>query len=282
MVIDTFSLLHPNSFYAEAIDNYTFDILHGKIQLVHADVYVSPNGNNSNSGLTPTEPLKTIHQAFGVIIADSLNQHTIHLLQGTYSPSRNGEFMPVNLIDYVNVSGESPNTVIIYAEGSSGVMQIQRKKYSHISGFTLRGGNTMYGGGLFCINSNPWLNNISIMNNTAIGGGWYTGYGGGMYLVNSNPILEDMVIAGNSAFLGGGLYCSNSNPTLSNVKLNDNSAMEGNGGGVYFESSNSTLNNVSISGNSAYAGAGIYCTYSNPELQDAIISGNTAQNGGGM
>jgi hypothetical protein len=59
-----------------------------------ADLYVSPNGDNANSGLTAEDPLKTIHYAFTKTVSSPMPQ-TVHLLNGTYSPSTNGDYFPV-------------------------------------------------------------------------------------------------------------------------------------------------------------------------------------------
>lgn len=107
VVTDTFTVLNPTSFHVDPIANFTFDILHGLYQQTNANLYVSPNGDNSNSGLIPAEPLKTIYHAFVIILSDSLHQHTIHLLNGNYSPSTNNEVFPLNIPDYISLSGES-------------------------------------------------------------------------------------------------------------------------------------------------------------------------------
>ncbi|GAB1468713.1 hypothetical protein MASR2M64_14590 [Candidatus Cloacimonadota bacterium] len=70
----------------------------------YADFYVSPYGNDNNSGLTPDAPLKTIALALIKIKADSLHQHTIHLANGEYGEEQN---FPLNLRSYVSIEGES-------------------------------------------------------------------------------------------------------------------------------------------------------------------------------
>ena len=59
VVVDTPSRCYlPNLIYAYPMQNFTFDILHGKIQQVNADLYISPEGDNSNSGLSEDDPFK--------------------------------------------------------------------------------------------------------------------------------------------------------------------------------------------------------------------------------
>ncbi len=70
----------------------------------YADFYVSPNGDDNNSGLSPDAPLKTIALALIKIMADSLHQQTIHLANGVYAEEQN---FPLNLRSYVSIVGES-------------------------------------------------------------------------------------------------------------------------------------------------------------------------------
>jgi len=87
VIVDTFTVSNPTDFHAAPIENFTFDILQGLQDQINADLYVSPSGLNTNTGLTIDNPLQTIQYACSVIFADSLNHHTIHLAEGTYSPS---------------------------------------------------------------------------------------------------------------------------------------------------------------------------------------------------
>ena len=124
VIVDTFTVINPTEFHAAPRENFTFDILHGLQDQVNADLYVSPEGDNDNNGLTIDAPLQTIQYACSVILADSLNPHTIHLAEGIYSPSINGEFFPINIPDYVTLSGISERGVILDAEGVAAVIML--------------------------------------------------------------------------------------------------------------------------------------------------------------
>lgn len=60
IIVDTFTVLNPTDLQAYPIEEYSFDILNSVYEQVNADLYVSPGGNNSNTGLNPDNPLKTI------------------------------------------------------------------------------------------------------------------------------------------------------------------------------------------------------------------------------
>ena len=276
VVLDTFSVLHPTQFFASPLSNFIFDVLNGKIEQVDADLYVSPDGDNANSGLTANDPLKTIRFAMIRMLADSLHPHTVHLLDGTYSPSGNGDIFPVYVTDYVKLLGSSSSDVILDAEGLSGVVEMRNNTGSGLSNLTISGGSAEYGGGIYLEYSSPALDNLEIINNVATGE--YNANGGGIYCRNSSPLIENSTISSNQAInSGGGIYCeSYSNAIIRNVTFSTNSAF--NGGGIYLSyDSNPVIEHVNLSENSAYSGGGMYCTnYTNPTLNNLNISNNSA------
>ena len=126
IVVDTFTVFQPD-FYFIKIDSsedfvpnsITYDIQHAKIEQIDADLYVSPDGDDANSGLTEDEPLKTIAYALSKIKADSLNPHTIHIANGVYSPSLNGQYFPLHMKSYVSLIGESMENTVLDGDGFS-------------------------------------------------------------------------------------------------------------------------------------------------------------------
>ncbi len=125
LVVDTFTVLNPDHFYISSINPYgyqqhdiTTDILHGKIEAVNADLYVSPGGSNNNSGLIPEDPLQSISFAMSKIIPDSLHPNTIHLADGIYSPSLTGEKFPLGFRSYITLQGENMENTILDGENT--------------------------------------------------------------------------------------------------------------------------------------------------------------------
>ena len=121
--VDTFTVINPDFHFAHSndnlgfpVDDINFYIENAKIDPVDADLYVSPAGNDSNSGLTPDEPLKTIWYAYKKICPDSINPNTIYLLPGTYSSSTNAELFPMSARSYVSLIGDSCQNTILDAE----------------------------------------------------------------------------------------------------------------------------------------------------------------------
>ena len=121
VIVDTFTVAEPDIYFVQMyhyqnIYPYTFDILNYILEPVDHDLYVSPDGDDSNSGLSSAEPMKTINLAVRKIASDSLNPRTIHLAAGTYNISDNQQQFAFGCKAYVNIIGEDVNTTIIDAE----------------------------------------------------------------------------------------------------------------------------------------------------------------------
>jgi len=115
VIVDTFTVMESDSYFAHSQpeNNFTFDILHSKIEPVNQDLYVSPEGDNNNSGLSPSEPLQTISYALTKITSDSTHPNTIHLANGIYSSSLTNEIFPLNCRRYVSIIGEVEDLTIL-------------------------------------------------------------------------------------------------------------------------------------------------------------------------
>ena len=196
------------------------------------------------------------------------------------------------------IDGDSLDSVVTFESGED--------SFSILTGFKITNGDAYYGGGIYCNNSSPSLDNLIIASNSAfLGGGIYfynnsnpnldnvminsnlAEYrGGGICCRNSNPSLDNVIIVSNSANYGGGISClDNSNPSLDNVMIDSNLA-EYRGGGIYCSNSSPSLEYVAITNNSSTnlggGGGGIYCSFSSPSLQNVTITGNSAGRGGGI
>ena len=270
VVVDTFTVMNPMDCHAHPINNFTFDILNAIIEQVEADLYVNPNGDNNNTGLSPDEPLQTITFAITKTYADSFHPHTIYLAEGTYSPSTNGESYPLNCISYISISGTSEETTILDAEGESRVINCYYGNNFNIEKMMVQNGVTSSnGGGIYCYYSSPILQNVTISGNFA----WH--YGGGIYCWNSSAILSNVTISGNHAFFndGGGIYCYGGSPTFVNVTISGNwgGGPIPRGGGIALAHSSPILTNVTISGNYASHGSNIFLFGSCPILVNTIL-----------
>ena len=272
VIVDTFTILQPDDYFAYPIDNFTFDILNAKVEQINQDLYVSPDGSDENSGLTVDDPLLTVNYALTKILPDSTNPLTIHLSNGTYSPSVTSEIFPSYCRSYVSLLGEDEAFTILDGEGMSNIIFCYNDNNFSIENMTIQNGNAFEGGGIYCIGGSPSLNNVTITGNSA---GYYDG--GISCRNNSNPSLVNVTITGNSANSGGGICCITSSSSLVDVTITGNITTNY-GGGIYCYQSNPCLVNVTITGNSASYGGGIYSyEASSPSLTNCIVWNDSPQ-----
>ena len=116
IIVDTFTVADPNYFFIASFAEYSFSCLNHKIEEIDQDLYVAPDGDNTNSGLTPTDPLQTIAWAQTLIKRNDEDPHTIHLAPGIYSPSLNNQLFPVGIKHGTKYIGTSPEESILDAE----------------------------------------------------------------------------------------------------------------------------------------------------------------------
>jgi len=213
---DTFTVINPTNYHVSRLNK--FNILHGKIQQSNTDLYINLSGSDENSGESPDKPLRTISYALSKIYADSLNPHSIYISAGVYTRSQ-GEYFPLNVVDYASLKGVSADSVILDAEGITGVLSFSSAFGNYIEDLTITRGYRYEGGGIYCENSSPSLIKIAITGNTAMS------CGGGMACSEySYPVLENCTISNNQAEggMGGGIYMLQSCASLVNTILWDN------------------------------------------------------------
>ncbi|MCF7912761.1 MAG: right-handed parallel beta-helix repeat-containing protein [Candidatus Cloacimonetes bacterium] len=233
IAVDTFTVLEPSSYHITDLNAIDISIQTGLIEQVNADLYVSPDGDDMNSGLTAEEPFRTITHACNCLLPQDNEPRTIHLAEGTYSYQSNRERFPVSLPDNVILEGESQQNVILDAAGSNSVMTFYNTNNCQVSSMILQGGYAEQGGGVYLENSSPVFREVTIRNNIA------TESGGGIYCDEmSSPHLEKVTIVNNSCSEnGGGIACdSQCYPLLINVTMADNQAEMG--GGIYCDVEN--------------------------------------------
>jgi len=203
IIVDTFTVINPTDHYASPIDQFYFSIIHGKQDsLVNADLYVSVDGDNSNSGLSADEPLKNIKLALSKIYADSTHNNKIFLSPGVYSHYTNGENFPLEMTSYVTMTGSNPEEVILDADTLSSIINFINVPHGQIYNMTLQNGEATRGGGIYIRNSNPIIRNVILRYNHAEeGGAIYSGN-------NSHPMIINSTFHHNSSSDdGGALYC---------------------------------------------------------------------------
>ena len=308
LFLDSFTVNNPNGYYVYALDILSFDIKQSKIPPKKYNLFVSPDGDNSNSGDSFKTPLKNIYYALSVIQADENNPLTIYLDSGTYNQESNNEKYPLIMSSHISIVGKNEDETILDGNSESRIIEMHNSKNTQLKSLKIKNGYLEYseGSGIKCYDSSASLSYLKIENNIA------AGYGGGIYSELCELELSNILIANNQSYLSGsGIYCSQSEMLLSNVNIFNNSPKSGglggglyvthksklyfsdgtikgntssfDGGGIYLSSSSATFTNTVISENmSGNHGGGIYCQYkSTLNLADVTISKNTAEDFGG-
>ncbi len=153
---------------------------------------------------------------------------TVLVAPGTYSPSTNGESFPLRPRSGVTLtSSVGAASTILDAEGTAGVVSCTDcSATTTISGFTITGGNTDEGGGVF--------------------------------LRDASPDIEWCLIVGNTATSGGGIFINGSSePHVYRCTLFENEAPEGSGITHRGGGDVSVRETIIVGGG---PGAAVYCT----------------------
>ncbi|MDZ4121483.1 MAG: hypothetical protein U1C33_03630, partial [Candidatus Cloacimonadaceae bacterium] len=121
--LDMFTVPIPTTYYAlpsrsSGSNEYQllFDIQRAHHEEISSDLYVSPEGDDTNDGLSPATALMTIKTAIYRIASDSWNPKTVHILPGTYSRTVNQQLFPISLKQFVNVVGAGIDETQIIGE----------------------------------------------------------------------------------------------------------------------------------------------------------------------
>ena len=115
----------------------------GAISQVDHDLWVSPQGDNANSGTSAQTPLRNISYALALIKPVGNVARTVHVMPGVYSWSQTGEALPLQPKSYVNLIGEDMHSVILDGEQySSYIIGNRAQDYLTIKNFTLVNGRS--------------------------------------------------------------------------------------------------------------------------------------------
>ncbi len=184
LFLDTSTVNYYDPYYLASIDylygypqnDILLDARYAILETDTSDLYVSPSGDNSNSGTSLSEPLKNIWYAFLKAAPGPANRQNIFLMPGIYSKSTNNEWLPIGCRDYTNLIGISPDSTIIDAENlgchfySKALTQdFNLENISLINGDGDTVNYMMETGSIFLLhNRNVVIKNVSFRNNKNI------------------------------------------------------------------------------------------------------------------
>ncbi len=212
----------------------------------------------------------------------SVNADTVLVQPGTYfeNINYNGKLITVaslflttqdtTYISQTIIDGNHNGSVVTFCSGEDST--------AVLSGFSITNGHNGGGGGIFIINSNPIIIDVTISNNEA------SLFGGGICCRISSSSLVNVTISGNTtSCAGGGLSVLNSDIDIINCSISDNHADSDGGGVAVLFNAEVNLTNCTISGNcSDDNGGGIAFAGSGITVINSIVEGNEAASGAGI
>ena len=165
------------------------------------------------------------------------------------------------------------------------VMTIGDASEVTITGVTITGGRTSYGGGIYNNDGTVTVTQSTISGNSA------QDNGGGIYNNDGTVTVTQSTISGNSAQdSGGGIYNDDGTVTVTQSTISGNSAQD-NGGGIYnaggaipiynYYWGTLTVTQSTINGNSADCGGGVCNDAGILTVTQSTISENSADHSGG-
>ena len=192
------------------------------------------------------------------------------------------------------ISENGPENCVIDCEGSGRgfIFQNDENEYSILSGFSIRNGFSVGGGGIYIHGESegygPMIQNCIISNNAVESD---QAKGGGIFCEYADPTIIDCIVDSNTArgnsAKGAGIYCWQSIPIIRNCTIRENIAFSsepGNnafGGGIYicdgpFPATDiAVIEDCEIADNyAAGMGGGLYLIFVNFEIINSEISGN--------
>jgi len=278
VIVDTFTVQNPTAVQVYPLEDFTFDILNGYYSFIYNDVYVSPDGADTNDGLSWDSPLKTITCALTRIQTSITEPHTIFLSSGTFSPDTNQEIFPLLCVSNLNLIGMGQTETQLIGDGEDVILFLSEKENVTIEGMTISSGTQ----GLHiedCSDIN--LESLTVKDNFI---DEYQSHGGGIYCCACSSVLfNNLLIEDNHSSYGAGISLSGlTNVAVNNCIIRNNQAEYG-GGGLSTTVGTFNLNNLQIYGNRAEYGGGLFGKYlSIIFLENVSIHDNVARNAGGI
>ncbi len=215
-ILDTFTVNPPTDYFASVLNQYgdgelLFDVNEGWMEEINHNLYVSPDGNNTNSGLSPDDPLQNISWALHKIKSDSLNPKTVYIAPGTYSKELTGLILPLGYKTDVNIIGDASSPpVLINSDGMMFICLMFNAENIEIANLKLHNSCSIYEAISAGHGENFRFNNIEIEN--AYG---CTNFVGLFYLIH-NSEWSNLYVHDNEAEYNAGLEI-----TAENVYMHD-------------------------------------------------------------
>ncbi|MBN2365367.1 MAG: response regulator [Calditrichaeota bacterium] len=102
--LDTFTVQTVTDLHAFPKSKFILNSDNFQLSQVHANLYVSSEGDDNNSGQKKSKPLKSLHLALSKLQGDSLHQHTIYLADGEYDSRMLTSNFSAQVLKWIKIS----------------------------------------------------------------------------------------------------------------------------------------------------------------------------------
>lgn len=286
LLLGSISLAEPDGFYiAVRYANLDISTQNGFLDLVDHDLYISPEGDDTNDGLSISSPKRSIAKAMQIVASNPDNPRTIHLAPGVYSHTQNGQVFPIGMKSHTRVVGSGTEDCLLDGEMLRSFWYPTCVTDIEISGMKMVNSRSIYTFPLgVYYSSDIYLHDLKFENN------WGANFSA-MTIGYCDNIIIEKIIAGyttydNDLMTLGAFDCDNllvNNFTSANNTVTD---MEGNDMGFRFQTCDLVLRNSIIANNSAqdawpFVYINIYPGFEdfNLDMSNVLIINNTVSNG---
>lgn len=286
LLLGSIALTEPDGFYIAVLyANLDISIQNGYLNLIDHDLYISPDGADTNDGLSPTSPKRNVANAMQIIASNPDNPRTIHLAPGVYSHTQNGQVFPIGMKSHTRVVASSTEDCLLDGEMLRTFWYPTCVTDIEISGMKMVNGRSIYTFPLgVYYGSDIYLHDLKFENN------WGANFSA-ITIGYCDDVIIENIIAGyttydNDLMTLGAFDCDNllvNNFTSANNTVTD---MESNDMGFRFQTCDLVLRNSIIANNSAqdawpFVYINIYPGFEdfNLDMSNVLIVNNTVSNG---
>jgi hypothetical protein len=184
----------------------------------NSTIYVSPTGNDANTGLTPSTAVQTISTGIGLVNDGG----TVQLASGIYNKtSANGNDVNIDISKNVIISGSSLDDTIIDALNNSQIFHIDSGNTVLIKNIGFIEGKLQNSGGAISNDGTLTVSNCLFADNTAdneVGGALFTHTN---LTVTDCLFINNKANSGSAIFNKGGFLTANNNVFEGNIAATD-------------------------------------------------------------
>ncbi len=199
---------------------------HWTFEETDADLYVSPNGDDGNSGLSPADPLRTIRRASYMIASNPVSPRSIYLEPGVYTDLNGNQEYGVGLKSHVSLIGAGSDMTFLETYNAQKLLYCGYADSIRISGMTLANYYPVYQDEIWSPHTLYLLHCTGALVEDIHVSGLETGRLPSVTLIGSNQLtLRNAVVENNEGYLDAGLLVNGQDVIIEDCIVRNNHAI---------------------------------------------------------